>query len=597
MKQGHTQPNPVRAVLAVLLVVVGAWLALASQAVAAPGQIGYDGCLANDSSEGCVDLPATPLWGAQGIAVSPDGRSVYVASAGSNSIAHFVARGPEGQLAYDRCLASTGAQGCDDLLAAPLDGAYGVVVSPDDRSVYVASVGSNSIAHFFRGPDGQIAYDGCLANTAAQNCIDLFGTPLHGANGVRVSPDGASVYVTAAYVNRIEHFFRSGPEGQIAYDGCLEGQPICIAFPPPPLSSPSGVAVSPDGRSVYVASAGSSSIAHFVASGPQGQLVYDGCLANDAVQGCVALPGSPLSSAWGVAVSPDGRSVYVASYDSDSIAHFLRGSDGRLTFDGCLANTAAQGCSDLPGAPLETAQGVAVSPDGRSVHVVAFDSDSIAHFFRAPDGKLAYDGCLANDDAPGCANLPGAPLDGANGVAVSPNGESVYVTSSERGSIAHFFRALGDAPPRGSVTTPGTPSRSEGRRIGFGSKTLITLKLAAKRIPARGPLSIVVTNANGFTVSGQLSGETADPVAGRSNRRRIKLKPTTFRVAANRKTTVKLRLLTTLSRRLQRQGTLTLRLRAKLRDPAGNARTVTKTLSPRLKQKRKRTDQRAPHAT
>ena len=418
MKQGHTRWNPVRAALAALLVVGCAWHALAAQAVAAPGQIGYDGCLASMPGQGCGDLPGGLIAGAHTVAVSPDGNSVYVAASPPDLVAHFVASGPDGQITYDGCFASRAFQACLDLPFAPLDGAYGVAVSPDGRSVYIAS-NSGSVAHFFvSGPDGKLAYDRCHANTAAENCIDLFAAPLGGASEVAVSPDGSSVYVAATLSNRIEHFLRSDPHGELGYDGCLEGQPFCIPSPPTPVNRPQGVAVSPDGRSVYVVSDGS-------------------------------------------------------------------------------------------------------------------------------------------------------------------------------GSIAHFFRALGDAPPPGSVTTPGTPSRRRGAQIGFGAKTLITLKLAAKRIPARGPLPIMVTNANGFTISGQLSGETAKPVAARFNRRRIKLKPTTFRVAANRKTTVKLRLPTTLSRLLQRQGKLTLRLQAKLRDPAGNARTVTKTLSPRLQHKRKRTAARS----
>jgi hypothetical protein len=41
----------------------------------------------------------------------------------------------------------------------------------------------------------------------------------------------------------------------------------------------------------------------------------------------------------------------------------------------------------------------------------------------------------------------------------------------------------------------------------FGTQTLVTLKLAAKRIPARGPLKVRVSNANGFAITGALSGD------------------------------------------------------------------------------------------
>jgi hypothetical protein len=135
--------------VAALLAVCGAWFALASPALAAPGQIGYDGCLANDASQGCVDLPGAPLEGARGIAASPDSKSVYVASVNSDSIAHFFASGPRGQLVYDGCMASIAARGCIDLFGSPLDGAYEVAQSPDGRQVYVTAHDSKRIERFF----------------------------------------------------------------------------------------------------------------------------------------------------------------------------------------------------------------------------------------------------------------------------------------------------------------------------------------------------------------------------------------------------------------------------------------------------------------
>src|SRR5882724_9638550 len=68
--------------LFVLLLALGslAWPAGAG----ATGQIGYDGCLANDASQGCADVKGTPLSGADGLAVSPDGSSLYVMGTSSD---------------------------------------------------------------------------------------------------------------------------------------------------------------------------------------------------------------------------------------------------------------------------------------------------------------------------------------------------------------------------------------------------------------------------------------------------------------------------------------------------------------------------------
>jgi hypothetical protein len=121
----------------------------------------------------------------------------------------------------------------------------------------------------------------------------------------------------------------------------------------------------------------------------------------------------------------------------------------------------------------------------------------------------------------------------------------------------------------------------------FGAKTLVTLKLATRRIPARGPLKVRVSNANDFLVTGRLSGQTTSRVTV-SRKRRVKLKAKSFQVGAHAGKTVKLRLPKVLRRLLARTGKLSLRLTAEVKDPAGNARTVRKRTSPRLRKKRRR---------
>ena len=87
-------------------------------------------------------------------------------------------------------------------------------------------------------------------------------------------------------------------------------------------------------------------------------------------------------------MSPDGQSVYVASFFSNSLSFFSRARSGKLTFEGCLADNGAAGCIDLPQAPLSGATSVATSPNGRSVYVSSFGAKSVAHFFRK-GGKCA----------------------------------------------------------------------------------------------------------------------------------------------------------------------------------------------------------------
>jgi DNA-binding beta-propeller fold protein YncE len=144
-------------------------------------------------------------------------------------------------------------------------------------------------------------------------------------------------------------------------------------------------------------------------------------------------------------MSPDGTSVYVASPAASSITRFVRsGLLGNLAFGGCHANNAVDGCTDLPGSPLDGLRGLAASPDGRSVYATAVTMRSITHFVRdTADGRLDLGTCMAGEELAECRPLPAFPLTGAAGVAVSPDGASVYVASSGAGSISRFSRQVG----------------------------------------------------------------------------------------------------------------------------------------------------------
>ncbi len=101
------------------------------------------------------------------------------------------------------------------------------------------------------------------------------------------------------------------------------------------------------------------------------------------------------SRAPGVAVSPDGKSVYVASPVSNAVARFNRDTiTGAITqpagIAGCVSETGTGPCADghaLGGAKLGGAQ-----PDGKSVYVSSQQqpapdpprSDAVARLTGAP---------------------------------------------------------------------------------------------------------------------------------------------------------------------------------------------------------------------
>ncbi len=423
-----------------------------AQVIGATG-LGYDGCVSNDGSGGsCADVPGTPLSGPGGMALSPDSKSLYVASAGSGTITHFFAA-PGGQISYDGCVSSDGSGGsCADAPGSPLTAAEAVAVSPGGGSVYVASAGSGTITHFFAAPGGQLTYDGCISNDGSGGlCAAASGSPLSGADAVAVSPDGRSVYVASALSGAITHFF-AAPAGQLTYDGCVSNAGsggLCADAPGTPLAFADSVAVSPDGRSVYVGSATSGTVTHFFAA-PAGQLTYDGCVSNDGSSGaCAAARGDALTDVTSVAVSPDGKSVYATAGNPAAVSHFFAAAGGQLTYDGCVSNDGSGGaCADAPGSPLGDATSVAVSPDGSSVYVAAPAAGTLSTFAvaRASGGQLSYSGCISADGSGGlCTDAPGTSLQGVTRVVVSPNGNSVYTGSYSGDAITHFFR--GTAAP------------------------------------------------------------------------------------------------------------------------------------------------------
>ena len=84
---------------------------------------------------------------------------------------------------------------------------------------------------------------------------------------------------------------------------------------------------------------------------------------------------------------------------------------GELSYDACFG--AGAGCTVVAGGPLTGADSVAVSPNGGSVYVTGKGihpgDGAVAHFFVGAQGRLAYDGCVSDDGSGGtCADVPGS---------------------------------------------------------------------------------------------------------------------------------------------------------------------------------------------
>jgi len=430
---------------------------------------GDAGCISQGGVGGC--RPGIGLLGAFDVAVSPDGNNVYVASRGADAVAIFK-RSPDGALEQlpgtAGCISESGVGGCQSGKA--LNRANSVAVSPDGKNVYVASIVSNAVAIFKRSPDGTLEQlpgtAGCISQSGGLvGCSP--GNGLTFAFGLSVSPDGKNVYVASANDDAVAILNRN-PDGTLEQlpgtAGCISQEEFGVAGCRPGigLHSAASIFTSPDGRAVYVASTGLSDSVAIFDRNPDGTLHQlpgtAGCVSQSRSRECQL--GIGLVGATDVAASSDGKTVYVASAGSDAVAIFTRNDDGTLEqlpgTAGCISQGGIGGCR--PGNGLDTAEAITTSPDGGNIYVASAQSDAVAIFNRNPDGTLEQPpgaaGCISQGGIGGCR--PGIGLDFASNVSTSPDGKNLYVTSAGSGegsdAVAIFDRA--GPPARADTLAP-----------------------------------------------------------------------------------------------------------------------------------------------
>ena len=193
-----------------------------------------------------------------------------------------------------------------------------------------------------------------------------------------------------------------------------------------------GLAVSPDGKHLYSAGVTDNALAIFTVDGT-GDLRFSRVLVDGSsdVDGSDTIDG--LARASDIAVSSDGNHVYVAGNSDDSVTFFTRdATTGALDFQKSFKNTDAS----VDG--LDGALGVVLSPDGNHLYATGFEDDALAVFSRnRTTGALDFERAFKNTDA----SVDG--LDGALGLAVSPDGKHLYVAGVVDSALAVFDRDTG----------------------------------------------------------------------------------------------------------------------------------------------------------
>lgn len=361
---------------------------------------GTAGCISRTGTGGAC-VVGEGIRGARTVAISADGLSVYTASDISDAVAVFDRNPATGVLTQKAgtagCISETGSgAACVDgkALLNPIS----VTISPGGANVYVASAVSDAVAIFDRNTTTGVLTQktltaGCISDTGSGGtCVN--GVALDGAFSVAASPDANSVYVAAATSDAVAIFDRNPSTGVLTQKAGTAG---CISETGTGGTCADGVAldvprtltVSADNTSVYVAAEVSAAVAILDRSTASGTLSQTpgtaGCISETGSGGACA-DGVALSGTWSVVASPDSRSVYAATSNSDAVAIFDR-SPGNGTLNqqpgtaGCISETGSAGtCVD--GTALVGAIAVAVAPDNAGVYVGSNESDAVVAFDR-----------------------------------------------------------------------------------------------------------------------------------------------------------------------------------------------------------------------
>jgi 6-phosphogluconolactonase (cycloisomerase 2 family) len=297
---------------------------------------------------------------------------------------------------------------------------YGVAVSPDGEYLYAVGLTDNAIATFSRTPSGRLEF--VELDRDGEDGVDGMLSP----TSLVISPNGRSVYVTGTDdQGTLVTFRRNRQTGALTYQGFLEDGVDGVDGL---ANACCQTAIAPNGRTVYVAAGGDSAISVFRRNPETGALTF----LEAELDGEHGVSG--LDGAIGVVVSPNGENVYAIGYGGDasdgSLVTFKRKADGTLRFLNVRHDDAGQtrGLAD-PCCSL------AISPNGRTIYVPGEGDHSIAAFKRSKKtGKVKFLAAYRN----GTRGIDGMddPLD----VIVSPDNKSVYVAGYEDNALVTFDR-------------------------------------------------------------------------------------------------------------------------------------------------------------
>jgi YVTN family beta-propeller protein len=252
--------------------------------------------------------------------------------------------------------------------------------------------------------------------TPIDTTTSMAGTPISvpGSDtfGVAITPDGKALYVSAgeagSFVTPVDLATNTA------------GSQITVSSHA--ASGPGAIAITPDGKTAYVVNEGASTVTPINT-------------ATNVAGAEIPVGASPE----GIAITPDGKTAYVTSVGSHSVTPIDLATNAAVTPIPVGSDTASIAITPDGKTAYVTTTGTSVVPidvatntAGTAISIGGFASSDRFAIAISPDGKTAYvngpGGVVPIDTATNTAETAITVANGGAGIAISPDGKTVYVT-------------------------------------------------------------------------------------------------------------------------------------------------------------------------
>ncbi len=417
-----------------------------------------------EPSEGdtCGTLVASGTHDVFQVQVSPDGKNVYSVAINGDLI-EYARNQATGALRVIGCITATTDHCAPENIienAVEIANPSAIALSPDGKDAYVTGTGKNAIVELERNQETGLLTlmnegKACVTEEASGECEVKSAKGLHSPYGVALSPGGEDVYVTAVggeAVAELERNTSTGVLTPISGEECIGGPtsgcPVKSAIG---MFEPIGIVVSPSGKNVYVAAGAEGEAGAVVAfereaGGGLKQLEGEEACISEKVVGCK--PGIAVQGAEDIVISPDEKNLYATSAHENAVVELervgLNGGLGQLAEpNACVTTETIGGCTKA--ISVGDSRGLAISPNGENLYVGSAGESGVAAFMRNAQGaleQLPEPAACVTSNLSGCGAVELLGLQETRRVAISPDGTNLYLAGQKAGAIVELARAI-----------------------------------------------------------------------------------------------------------------------------------------------------------